>query len=64
MINTTGTNFLKFIFSESVSDIANKVEAEANDDKKTLIDYLKTVKMVIDEWIAEIQTKEEENEAR
>lgn len=58
MINTTGTNFLKHIFSESVPDLANIMEAEANDDKETLIDYLKSVKIHIDGWIAEIQDRE------
>lgn len=60
MISTAGTNFLKHIFSESVPDLANIVEAEANDDKETLIDYLKSIKIHIDGWIAEIQDKEEQ----
>lgn len=54
MITTTGTNFLKHVFSESISDLANIVEAEARDDKEILIDYLTTIKGYIDKWINEI----------
>lgn len=60
MISTTGTNFLKHIFSESIPDLANIVEAEANNDKDTLIDYLVSVKNSIDVWIGEIKDKEEQ----
>lgn len=55
MISTAGTNFLKHIFSESVPDLANIVEAEATDDKETLIDYLTSVKGKIDMWIEQIK---------
>ena len=60
MISTAGTNFLKHIFSESVTDLANIVEAEAVDDKETLIDYLTSVKRHIGIWIEEIKTIDEE----
>lgn len=58
MISTAGTNFLKHIFSESVPDLANIVEAEATDDKETLIDYLTSVKRHIGIWIDEIKDME------
>ena len=54
MINTAGTNFLKHIFSESIPDLANIVNAEATGDKGMLVDYLKSVKESIDDWIEEI----------
>jgi len=57
MINTAGTNFLKHIFSESVPDLANIVEAEATDDKETLVGYLATIREYIDKWIKEIKEK-------
>ena len=60
MISTPGTNFLKHIFSESVPDLANIVEAEATDDKETLIDYLTSVKNCIERWITQIKEFEEE----
>ena len=59
MINTPGTNFLKHIFSESVPDLANIVEAEATDDKETLIDYLNSVKGSIGIWIEQIKDMED-----
>ncbi len=59
MIITAGTNFLKHVFSESVRDIATILNAEATDDKETLIDYLTSVKHSIDMWIIEIKDKEE-----
>lgn len=55
MINTAGTNFLKHIFSKSISDLANIVEAEATDDKETLVGYLATIREYIDKWIKEIK---------
>lgn len=58
MIITAGTNFLKHIFSESIQDLANILNAEATDDKETLIDYLTSVKHSIDMWIIEIKDKE------
>lgn len=60
MISTAGTNFLKHIFSESVPDLANIVEAEATDDKETLIDYLTSVKSYIEKWIEQIKDMEEQ----
>ena len=60
MISTAGTNFLKHIFSESVPDLANIVEAEATDDKETLIDYLTSVKDSIGIWIEQIKDMEEQ----
>ena len=58
MISTAGTNFLKHIFSESIPDLANIVEAEATDNKETLIDYLTSVKRHIGIWIDEIKNME------
>lgn len=55
MINTAGTNFLKHIFSESVPDLANIMEAEATNDKETLVGYLATVREYIDKWIKELR---------
>lgn len=60
MISTAGTNFLKHIFSESIPDLANIVEAEATDDKETLIDYLTSIKNCIERWITQIKGLEEE----
>ena len=60
MISTAGTNFLKHIFSESVPDLANIMEAEATDDKETLIDYLTTVRNCVDRWITQIKELEED----
>lgn len=57
MINTAGTNFLKHIFSESLPDLANIVEAEATDDRETLVSYLTTIQEYIDKWIKEIKDK-------
>lgn len=57
MIQTAGTNFLKHIFSESVPDLANIIEAEAEDRKEVLIGYLATIRDYIDKWITEIRDK-------
>ena len=58
MINTAGTNFLKHIFSESVPDLANIMEAEATNDKGTLVGYLATVREYIDKWIKELKEEQ------
>ena len=60
MIKTAGTNFLKHIFSESIPDLANIVNAEATGDKEMLVDYLNTVKEAIDDWIEEIKELKDE----
>lgn len=57
MIQTAGTNFLKHIFSGSIPDIANIVEAEARNSKDILIGYLSSVRDCIDKWITEIEGK-------
>lgn len=57
-ISTTGTNFLKHVFSESVPDLANIVVAEANCDKDTLVRYLEGVREAIGKWITEIEEYE------
>ena len=59
-------NFLRHIYSESVSDIANIMVAEAEDDYDTIIKYLFLLRLTIGDWIDELQTekeskKEEEN---
>lgn len=57
MISTAGTNFLKHIFSESIPDLANIMNAEARDDKEILVGYLTTIREYIDKWINEIEEK-------
>lgn len=59
MISTAGTNFLRHIFSESVPDLANIMEAQATDDKEALIDYLTSIKNCIERWITQIKELED-----
>lgn len=54
MINKTAINFLKHIFNDSVSHMANIVTAEAAGDKDTIREYLESIKELIDKWIQEL----------
>ena len=52
-------NFLRHIYSESVSDLANIIVAEAEDDYDTIIKYLFELRLTIEDWIDELQTEKE-----
>lgn len=52
-------NFLRHVYSESVSDIANIVVAEAEDDYDTIIKYLSNLREIIGNWIQELETEKE-----
>lgn len=52
-------NFLRHIYSESVSDIANIMVAEAEDDYDTIIKYLSCLREIIGNWIEELEAVKE-----
>lgn len=52
-------NFLRHVYSESVSDIANILVAEAEDDYDTIIQYLFNLRLTIKDWIEELETEKE-----
>ena len=52
-------NFLRHVYSESVTDIANIIVAEAEDDYDTIIEYLSNLRLTIKDWMNELQTEKE-----
>lgn len=52
-------NFLRHVYSESVSDIANIMVAEAEDDYDTIIKYLSCLREIIGNWIEELEAEKE-----
>lgn len=61
MIKTkTATNFLRHVFANSVTDIANITVAEAEDDYDTILQYLVIVQRVIGDWVKELKKEREE----
>ena len=52
-------NFLQHIYSESVTDIANILIAEAEDDYDTIINYLYSLRVQIHDWMDELQDEKE-----
>lgn len=52
-------NFLRHVYSESVTDIANITVAEAEDDYNTIIKYLSNLREIIGNWIEELETKKD-----
>jgi hypothetical protein len=52
-------NFLRHVYSESVSDLANIIVAEAEDDYDTIIKYLSNLRKIIGNWIEELETKKD-----
>lgn len=52
-------NFLRHVYSESVSDIANIMVAEAKDDYDTIIKYLSCLREIIGNWIEELEAEKE-----
>jgi len=60
MINhSVPINFLQHIYSESVTDIANILIAEAEDDYDTIINYLYSLRVQIHDWMDELQDEKE-----
>lgn len=55
-------NFLRHIYSESISDIANIMVAEAEDDYDTIIKYFFMLRLTINDWIDELQTEKKNKE--
>lgn len=53
------TDFLQHVYSQSVSDIANIMVAEAEDDYDTIIQYLFGLRLTIGDWIDELETEKE-----
>lgn len=63
MINhSVPINFLRHIYSESVSDLANIMVAEAEDDYDTIIEYLSNLRLTIKDWMNDLQTEKEEKQ--
>ena len=63
MINySVPINFLRHIYSESVSDIANIMVAEAEDDYDTILNYLFMLRLTIHDWMDELQTEKEKKQ--
>lgn len=52
-------NFLRHVYSESVTDIANIMVAEAEDDYDTIIRYLSNLREIIGNWIEELEVERE-----
>lgn len=52
-------NFLRHVYSESVTDTANIVVAEAKDDYDTIIKYLSNLRDIMSDWIEELETEKE-----
>lgn len=52
-------NFLRHIYSESISVIANIMVAEAEDDYDTIIKYLSCLREIIGNWIEELEAVKE-----
>lgn len=50
-------NFLRHVYSESVTDIANIVVAEAKDDYDTIIKYLSNLRDIMGDWIEKLETE-------
>lgn len=57
-------NFLRHVYSESVSDIANIMVAEAEDNYDTIIKYLFNLREIIGNWIEELETEKKNKEDR
>lgn len=57
--HSTGTNFLRHVFSRSIKDIANITVAQAEDDYDTIIQYLFHLRLNIKDWIEELETEKE-----
>lgn len=55
-------NFLRHLYSESVTDIANIMVAEAEDDYNTIIKYLSNLREIIGNWIEELETEKKNME--
>ena len=55
-------NFLRHIYSESISDIANIMVADAEDDYDTIIKYLFMLRLTINDWMDELQTEKKNKE--
>ena len=56
----TAGNFLRHIFSESATDMANITVAEAEDDYNTILNYLWSIQNTIGMWIEELKQEREE----
>ena len=54
MINKAAVNFLRYVFKDNVSHMANIVVAEAEGDKDTIKEYLEGIRELIDKWIQEL----------
>lgn len=55
-------NFLRHVYSESVTDTANIMVAEAEDDYDTIIKYLSNLREIIGNWIEELETEKKNKE--
>ena len=55
-------NFLRHVYSENVSDIANILVAEAEDNYDTIIKYLSNLREIIGNWIEELEIEKKNKE--
>ena len=63
MINhSTPINFLRHVYSESITNIANIMVAEAEDDYDTIVKYLSNLREIIGNWIEELETEKKNKE--
>ena len=51
-------NFLTHVFDSSVKDVATILVAEAENDKKTILAYLNTVKSYVEDFINELEDEQ------
>ena len=65
MINhSTPINFLRHVYSESITNIANIMVAEAEDDYDTIVKYLSNLREIIGNWIEELETDKKNKEEK
>lgn len=63
MINrSTPINFLRHVYSESITNIANIMVAEAEGDYDTIVKYLSNLREIIGNWIEELETEKKNKE--
>ena len=52
-------NFLRHVYSESVSDVANILCAEAEDNYDTILEYLSNLHTTVGNWIEELKIEKD-----
>lgn len=61
--NKSSINFLTTVFSESIPDVANILNAQAEDEYDTIITYFKAIADKCEDWIETLK-KERDDKKR